>query len=357
MICAPIIRTCVFGEARLWGPRCPCSTKLKPTQKFLVMDLLKEVGVDVSQWKNYKGNRPSANPKYCYNWSFEQPGEAVVVCLWHRGLKQGNGKIFFRRKPRAFASIRNEPGASVWNRRDADFGKHLELAYRQQLPIRVIVVEGDQRNPADLKPKASVVKTRLLDPVAWAVTEYDYATGECLLERGKKPVLPAADLAGSGVVLVRRQIETGFRLPSVPRSKGPQGEDSGSPTRERGKAHLRSAALRLRLRRTIRRFRRRLRPSAPPGAARQGSEGWAGNKAERPGHRVCELPRHDPCGRKVPSSCGTDNAFNKLKMPTGTKTHGLLPRKVLAAMASAANNAIDGVLATGSPGMISPLSK
>jgi 5-methylcytosine-specific restriction protein A len=166
--------------------------ELKPIQKFLVMNLLNEVGVDVSQWKNYKGNRPpAANPKYCYNWSFEQPGEVVVACLWHRSLKQEKGKIFFRRKPRAYASVRKEPGASVWNRRDADFGKNLELAYRQQLPIRVIVIEGDQRKPADLKPKASVVKARLLDPTAWAVTEYDYATGECLLERGKKPVLPA----------------------------------------------------------------------------------------------------------------------------------------------------------------------
>jgi 5-methylcytosine-specific restriction enzyme A len=167
--------------------------ELKPTQKFLVMDLLDEAGVDVSQWKNYKGARPAANPKYCYNWSFEQAGEAVVVCLWHRSLKLENGKVLFRRKPRAFASIRTEPGASVWNRRDADFGKNLELAYRQQLPIWVIVVEGKQRNPVDLKPKASVVKARLLDRIAWAVTEYDYARGECVLERGTMPVLPAVD--------------------------------------------------------------------------------------------------------------------------------------------------------------------
>ena len=167
--------------------------ELKPIQKFLVMDLLKEAGVDVSRWKNYRGSPPAANPKYCYNWSFEQPGEVVVLCLWYRSLKEENGKIFFRRKPKAHASVRKEPGASVWNRRDTDFGKNLELAYRQQLPIRVIVIEGEQRKPTDLKPKASAVKARLLDPIAWAVAEYDYATGECLLERGKKPVLPVVD--------------------------------------------------------------------------------------------------------------------------------------------------------------------
>jgi len=165
--------------------------ELKPIQKLLVMHLLKEAGVDVSQWKNYKGRSPAANPKYCYNWSFEQPGEVVVVCLWHRSLKEENGKVFYRRKPRAYGSDRDTPGASVWNRRDADFGKNVELAYRQQLPINVIVVEGEQRKPSG--DKASVVKARRLDRHPWAVTEYDYATGECLLERGKKPVLPAVD--------------------------------------------------------------------------------------------------------------------------------------------------------------------
>jgi 5-methylcytosine-specific restriction protein A len=181
------------SETLIAGVLMSVLNELKPIQKFLVMDLLEQAEFDVSQWKNYKGTRPAANPKYCYNWSFEQPGERVAVCVWHQSLKQQNGKVFFRRKPRAHASVRKGPGASVWNRRGADVEKNLELAYRQQLPIRVIVVEGEQRNPADLKPKASSVKARLLDPATWAVTEYDYATGECLLERGKKPVVPAVD--------------------------------------------------------------------------------------------------------------------------------------------------------------------
>lgn len=167
--------------------------ELKPVQKFLVMDLLKEAGFDVSDWKNYKGAPAAANPKYCYNWSFEQPGEAVAACLWYPSLKETDGTVLYRRKPKVLASVRIEPGANVWNRRDADFGKNLELAYRQQLPIRVIVVEGKQRDPTDLKPKASVVKARVLDPVPWAVTEYDYATGACVLERGTKPVAPVID--------------------------------------------------------------------------------------------------------------------------------------------------------------------
>lgn len=167
--------------------------ELKPTHKFLMMDLLRQAGFDISQWKNYKGNNPATNPKYCYNWSFEQPGEIVAVCLWYPSLKDEKGSVIFRRKPKDFSAYGKGPSAAVWNRRNADFGRNLELAYRQQLPIRVIVVEGKQRNAADLNLKASSVTARLLDPVPWAVTAYNYATGECLLERGQTPVAPAVD--------------------------------------------------------------------------------------------------------------------------------------------------------------------
>jgi len=166
---------------------------LKPTKKHLVMDLLADADFDVSDWQNYKGTSPAANPKYCYNWSFEQPGETVALCLWYRSLKQKDGTIFYNRRQRAHSALRKEPGSNVWNKRDADFGKNIELAYRQQLPVRVIVVEGNQRNPADLKPKASTVKARYLDPVPWAVVEYNYGTGEALLVRGEKPTTPAVD--------------------------------------------------------------------------------------------------------------------------------------------------------------------
>ena len=68
-------------------------------------------------------------------------------------------------------------------------------AYEQQLPIRVIVIDGVQRNPADLKPIVSKVKARLLDPAPWAVKEYDLGTGSWLLIRGAKPFAPAIETA------------------------------------------------------------------------------------------------------------------------------------------------------------------
>jgi hypothetical protein len=166
---------------------------LKPIQKLLVMDVLREAGVGVSHWaENFKGRYPSANPKYCYNWSFEQPGELVALCLWHNSLEVSGGNVVFRREPKAYATKASVPGAIQWNERDAQFARGLETAYRQQLPIRVIVVDGKRRGATDPNPKASKVEARLLDPVSWAVTQFDEATGRCVLVRGIQPESPAS---------------------------------------------------------------------------------------------------------------------------------------------------------------------
>jgi 5-methylcytosine-specific restriction enzyme A len=164
---------------------------LKPTRKALVMDLLSDAGFDVSDWKNYRGRAPAANPKYCYNWSFEQPGEAVAVCLWHDSLTERDGKIVYHRKPKAGAYKRDK--SAVWNLRNSEFDARLELALRQQLAVRVIVLEVKQANKPPRKTNASIVAGRSLDATPWAVTEYDYDTGECWLVRGERPTTPAVD--------------------------------------------------------------------------------------------------------------------------------------------------------------------
>ena len=148
---------------------------LKPTSKSLVMKLLQEAGFDVSEWKKMKGGarKAASNPKFCYNWSFEQPGEAVALCLWHEGLKKQGNKVVFRLRPK-------RPRSS---RRAADMERHISVAYAQQLPLRVMVVDGDVAK--------AKVQFRSLDPVAWAVAEYSAVTGSALLVRGNTPAVPA----------------------------------------------------------------------------------------------------------------------------------------------------------------------
>jgi hypothetical protein len=76
----------------------PVLDDLKPKRRLLVMNLLEEAGVDVSPWYKIKGaaSKAASNPKYCYNWSFEQPGEVIVVCLWHAGIKSDGPDIVYR---------------------------------------------------------------------------------------------------------------------------------------------------------------------------------------------------------------------------------------------------------------------
>ena len=59
-------------------------SEIKPTENLRLIDLLRTVGVDVSDWANCKrGPRYAAsNPKYCYEWSFVEPGRFVVLTIW-----------------------------------------------------------------------------------------------------------------------------------------------------------------------------------------------------------------------------------------------------------------------------------
>lgn len=170
---------------------------LKPKKRFLVMNLLEEAGVNISAWANTKG-RPAANPKYCYNWSFEEPGEFVVVCLWHSDLKNRKSTVIRERKRREF-HFGHGSNSQMWLKRAQAFDSCLEAAYRQELPVRVIVVDGDRReSPED---GSSAVRARLLDGVPWAVTEYDAETGGMLLVRGASPVVPAGPAAADRELL------------------------------------------------------------------------------------------------------------------------------------------------------------
>src|SRR4051812_5446491 len=155
------------------------------------MHLLHDAGFDVSSWANFKGKHATNNPK-SYNWSFEEPGEKIALCLWYPDIKTDKaGETYHRRIPSSRGPKRTGPGAANWNKRAADMLTHARTAFETQLPIRVIVVDGKQRNPNDAVPVASKVKARYLDPVPWAVKEYNFDTGEWLLIRGMTPQTPA----------------------------------------------------------------------------------------------------------------------------------------------------------------------
>ena len=161
--------------------------QLRPTKKNRVMDLVREAGVDVTDWGNYKGGSKNAasNPKYCYEWSFVQPKQVVVLNLWHDNLKERHGVVFqalnFRRNARKH---RRTLKRAVWEKRARRMDDAVQAAVNDHLPIRVVICAGVIRDRNDPDAVASKVERRLLDPVPWAVTNYEPKTGECILTRG-----------------------------------------------------------------------------------------------------------------------------------------------------------------------------
>ena len=161
--------------------------ELKPKAKQRVIDLVGAAGIDVSDWANFKGGekRAATNPKYCYDWSFVEPGRIVIVNLWHASMRERNGVVSIDLNLRE--SIRrhsNRGGKRVWKMRAEKLDLAIQEAAKNSLPIRVVVNDGKMRVADDPKAKASRVDHRLLDSVPWAVTSYDWDTGECTLTRG-----------------------------------------------------------------------------------------------------------------------------------------------------------------------------
>lgn len=160
---------------------------LKPSLKPLVIDLVKETGVDVSEWSDFKGSNPAMNPKYCYNWSFRKPGELVVALFFHEDLTVVDGEIIHDQNIRLRDGRLGGKGATQWKKRATELDENLQLAYRDGLPVRAIILDGEKRDHLDSESKSSEVEKRLLDPVPWAVTRYDMISGNCTVVRGVLP--------------------------------------------------------------------------------------------------------------------------------------------------------------------------
>jgi hypothetical protein len=160
---------------------------LKPTHKPLVIDLVREAGVDVTEWSDFKGANPAMNPKYCYNWSFRKPDEVVVALFFYDDLTVIGDDIVHDQNIRLRDGRLGGKGAAQWKKRANELDENLRIAYRDALPIRAIILEGEKRDHLDGESESSAVEKRLLDPVAWAVTSYDMANGNCVVSRGALP--------------------------------------------------------------------------------------------------------------------------------------------------------------------------
>src|SRR5712691_5849422 len=158
---------------------------ITPREPQRIIDLVRAAGVDVSDWANFKGGERNAasNPKYCYEWSFIEPKKVVVLNLWFAQLEERNGTILCSFNMREAARKAGRvPNSAVRQNRSRKMDLAIQAALRENLPVRVVLCEGEMRRSDDAK--ASRVSKRLLDKVPWAVTAYDWKSGRCTVTRG-----------------------------------------------------------------------------------------------------------------------------------------------------------------------------
>tara|TARA_R110000737_G_scaffold352819_1_gene400526 strand:+ start:15602 stop:16219 length:618 start_codon:yes stop_codon:yes gene_type:complete len=151
--------------------------KLKPSSHKKIIELVEEAGIDVNDWQNFKGGaeKAASNPKYCYEWSFEN---IIVLNLWFDNCELVNGSVIQALNMRAEA----EKFKGIRIRRAINMDFSLQKAARLKSPVRVIMCD---ENPKEkLKEGKSTADKRNLDPENWYVKEYD-GDGNCVLQRGE----------------------------------------------------------------------------------------------------------------------------------------------------------------------------
>jgi hypothetical protein len=167
----------------LMGDVMPGLQEVTPTQQNRVIDLVRDAGIDVSDWANFRGRNPATNPKYCYEWAFSDGKRVVVLNLWLDKMKEEGSDIIYRMNLRDDArAIARTRGQSSFVGRATRMDEIVRKAYKYAMPVHVIICDGKRKDVSDAK--SSQVKKRILDPKNWAVTFYDDITGDCVLTRG-----------------------------------------------------------------------------------------------------------------------------------------------------------------------------
>jgi len=151
---------------------------LLPLKLERVMDLVEQAGIDISDWSNFKGGieKAATNPKYCYEWSYvNQNNKVIVLNLWYSNIEFVGGEFIYNLNPRDTANKEKGTGGRAKRAFNMDFA--LQKVVRESLPIRVIICDND-----GIKEH---VERRSLDSEFWYVTSYDSDTGKCSLIRGE----------------------------------------------------------------------------------------------------------------------------------------------------------------------------
>lgn len=144
---------------------------IKPVAKPKVMHLVRDAGLDISDWADHSGP-PASNPRFCYEWCYEQEG-LLVFNIWYHEIEYEDGEFPLKLNMRQISAEESGPRSGRARR----FDEAARRAYELRSPARVLVLD----RPTGSNGSATA---RLLDRAPWVVTDYEYGSGEFTLRRG-----------------------------------------------------------------------------------------------------------------------------------------------------------------------------
>jgi 5-methylcytosine-specific restriction endonuclease McrA len=154
-----------------------------------------------SSWRINKNGEPvknpSANPKFCFEWSFGGDGEPIALCIWHKDffIDPAHDQIYWDGNLRDFAvklELReSDPTASgtvksrarSQSQRARKFDEQIKQAFIMERPIRAIILIGQHSEKTNAGDSTSKVKFRQLDASPWHVQSYSVQSGKFRLVR------------------------------------------------------------------------------------------------------------------------------------------------------------------------------
>lgn len=154
---------------------------LYPATCTLVIDVLRQAGIDTSEWT------ANDDPSRRNNWSFGEDGEPQILFIWHNELFMDSGRVCYEASMQEHAielERKNTATTRSQAKRARQFHSRVTKAYFQRLPLRVALVDGTVGVDGVAK-----VKTRVLDPLTWYAHLRDNDTASVVLMRGVE--LPA----------------------------------------------------------------------------------------------------------------------------------------------------------------------
>jgi len=174
--------------------------QLRPSEKRIVRELVKEAGVDVGPWAfDAHGNRlenPNANTYRNSQWSFGGGEEPTVLSVWMNSINWnvdppvhiGNQKAYqdkLNDLAKLATTASEKQQVRTWVNRAYAFYSAVQRTYSKQTAARVILIDGDR--PDAGAAEAAAPKARSLDAASWYVHSYDPYIGEYRMVRGLAP--------------------------------------------------------------------------------------------------------------------------------------------------------------------------